>query len=254
MILMGNEPVLYAILVILVIVLVAFAFYAGSNYKAWGSTATTTVSASKSVLTITASGTVYNSSAEAYVDVNINGTGATNKQAVQNLSASLDAFNSTISKYINGNFSRITTIYFNVYKIYNETGYQAQESLTVVLPNIKNVSPSIESLSAIPNVYVSDATPELSDAQVSSMRIAALSLALSNATQQAEALIGTNSTILSKNISVNNYYVYPYMYSIKYPLSAGGATGGNVSIPPQFYGGTNRVTESVTVVFVYGKK
>lgn len=202
-------------------------------------------------ITITATGTVYNSSSQALVYIIVNGTGLTNQQAVQNVSTTLETFNSTISPYVNGNLSRITTTNFNVYKLYNRTGYQATESLSILIPNIKNVSPAIGDLSGITNVYVTDARPRLSDAQVSLMRNVALSDAMANATSQARSLIGANNTVTMTNITVNNYYIYPVVYSLG-AVAQGSVVSRNTTIPPQFYGGLNRVTESVTVMFTYG--
>jgi len=208
----------------------------------------------RNVISISASGTVYNSSSQGELSVDVNGTGLTNAAAVQNVSNALSLFNSTILKYVNGNLSQISTTYFNVYKLYNVSGYQATEGLTVMIPNIKNVSGAIGALSAIPNVYVTYATPSLSNSQISKMRVTALSLALSNATSQAHALIG-NDTIYATNISINNYYVYPFTYGLASPpveSASGGISRSNISITPQFYGGLNKVTESITVTFSYG--
>jgi uncharacterized protein YggE len=248
---MKNEPLVY---VIIILALVAFSSIIALSFMANGNKlSSTTVPQGSSTLMITATGTSYNASSQADLYLTMNGTGATNQEAVHNISATLNAFNSTVSPYVNGNLTRITTNYFNVYKIYNKTGYQATESLTVRIPNIHNVSGAIGALSDIPNIYVSDANPVLSDSQISTMRITALSLALANATAQAQTLIGRNNTIYNTNISVNSYYIYPRYYSLS-STAGGGAINGNTSIPTQFYGGTNKVTESITVVFVYGRK
>ncbi|HIH50260.1 TPA: hypothetical protein HA291_02260, partial [Candidatus Micrarchaeota archaeon] len=88
-----------------------------------------------------------------------------------------------------------------------------------------------------------------------SLRASALALAISNATSQADALLGPNEVIYSRNISVNSYYIYPYGVA---ESSGSGAlasvAGRNATISPQFYSGTSQVTETVSVVFHYGSR
>jgi uncharacterized protein YggE len=245
---MKSEPILY---VIVILALIVFAVLVVATFK-WGHTGTP-IPTNSSMLVITASGTVFNKSSQGTIYLSINGTGATNQQAVQNISATLQKFNSTILKYVNSNLSQISTSYFNVYKLYNKSGYEAMESLSVTIPNINNVSPAIGAISNISNVFVNDAQPKLSDAQTSAMRVKALTFALANATSQARALIG-NKTIYTTNISVNNFYVYPFKYGTA--VAAGGQSvpqASNTTITPQFYGGLNQVTESVTVTFYYSR-
>lgn len=245
-----NESILYVIVVLAFLIFIALLVL---NYEASRLPMSPLPQQAKSTLTISATGTAYNSSSQSDLYVTVNGTGLTNAAAVQNVSATLSQFNSTISKYVNGNLSRITTTYFNTYKIYNQTGYEATEGVTVIIPKISNTSAAIGAVSNIPGIYVSSATPSLSSSQISAMRTTALSLALSNATSQAHALIG-NGTIDSTNISVNNYYVYPFEYNLATPVAAGGSSSAGAittTIPPQFYGGLNKVTESITVTFIY---
>jgi uncharacterized protein YggE len=262
---MKNEFALYLLVLFAIIIFAGLVIYSLESTARIGYT--TTIGGNKTTtnfnqLTITASGTVSNKSTQASLYVIVNGTGANSQLAVQNISATLNKFNSTILKFVNGNLSRVSTTYFNTYKAYNKSAYTSTEGLSIVLPNINNVSGAIGALSNITNVYVVGATPQLSDAQTSAMRIEALSLAMSNATAQAHALIGPNDTIYATNISVNNYRIFPYGYAIG--ASSPGAAGGgnsaapepsiNSTIPTQFYGGTNQVTETVTVVFNYGPK
>ena len=258
---MGKDTIYYVV-VVLALIAFAAAIVFGFRFMPQGSTNHNTNNTGTNKITILASGTVSNISTQAYMYVIINGTGATNHLAVQNISANLKKFNSTIYKYLNGNLSKITTNYFNVYKLYNATtGYQAEEGLTVTIPSISNVSSLIDALSNITGVFVTGASPTLSNRQISMMREQALSLAMANATSQAQALIGTNNTVYSTNITVNNYYIFPYRTygAASEAVSAGSGTVQpiymtNFTITPQFYGGTNKVTESVTVVFTYGRK
>lgn len=251
---MKNELALYLVIILAVVIFAALLIFTLQSTSRLGG-GTSTVNMNQ--LTISASGTVSNSSSQASMYLIVNGTGTTSQLAVQNISATLNKFNSTILKYVNGNLSRISTSYFNVYKNYNKTGYTATEGLNLILPNIKNVSGAISSLSNISDLYVVGASPQLSDAQTSAMRIRALSLAMSNATAQAYALIGNNETIYATNISVNNYRIFPYGYALgaSSAVVPSGAPVQNInsSVPTQFYGGTSQVTESVTVVFTYGR-
>lgn len=248
---MKNDAFIYVIVAVAFIIFVAAVAFGLSGGLGSGQG----MMGQKSTITITASGTVSNESSQAYMYVLVNGTGATNHLAVQNVSSTLAQFNSTILKYLNGNMSEITTTYFNVYKIYNKSAYEADESMTVTMPNIGNVSPAISELSNINDVYVTGASPALSDSQVSAMRIQALALAMANATAQARAVIGKNSTIYATNISIDNYYVFPYrLYGTEVTAATPAALPSNFTITPEFYGGTNQVTESVTVIFTYGQQ
>ena len=235
---MGKDIFIY---VVVLLALLVFAALAAISLHSSGLTAGRANS-----LSVTASGTVSNVSAESLLYVTMNATGATNGAAVSNLTSALNSFNSTISGYIGGNLSKITTQSFQVYKLYNRSGYQATEMVQVIVPDIHNTGSAIGALSSIPNVYVTGAYPRLSDAQMSMMRKQALALALGNATSQARALIG-DSAIISRNITINSYYVLPYAYGV----TTSSAIPGSVTVTPQFYGGTNRVTESITVVFTY---
>jgi len=250
---MKNNPMPYVLAIVILIAVVALLavsfLFRASGYGNQAPNQNSNVN----YLTISASGTVSNRSTEGIIDAMINGTGRTNEAAVQNISATLLQFNKTIYQYVNGNLSDISTNYFNVYKAYNSSNYTAMEDIEVTIPSINNVSAALGALSAIPNVYPSAISTQLTNNQISAMRVKALSLAMQNATEQARAVIG-NGTITATNISVNNYYFYPYRYGLGAVPAASGAGGSyttTVTIPPQFYGGTSQITESVTVVFSY---
>ncbi len=253
---MGSELTPYAIVILAVVILIAvmlfLLFGLGAAYKGnfGGLTKMRTI-------TIKASGFANAKPAEADMSLVANGTGKTTNDAVQNLTSTMNAFNSTIGSYINNNFSLVTTTYFNVYPrvIYNysngfytsnRSGYIATEGLTVKLLNVSNVGGAIGSLSGIPSIYVVYVQQRLSDAQLTGMRSTALSNALANATSQATALVGTNNLTV-ENISINNFYYYPYYAN---NMLGGGASTGTV----QYYGGIEQVTESITVTFSYGRK
>ena len=246
---MENNYLAYAVAMVAIIVfgvLIVTSFMSSGMNNYYNQNTT-------NLLAITASGSASYNSSQVQLYVTINGTGNTSRAAVQNISLTLNKFNSTIYNYVEGNLSRISTNNFNVYHIYNKSSFEAQEYLTILIPKLGNVSNAIAALSNITNVYVTGATPMLSDSQTSQLRSIALANALQNATAQAHALLG-NKTIYTTDITVNNYYVYPMYYSGMgssvngYPTNK---AGNSTVMPPNFYGGTNKVTESITVDFYY---
>lgn len=272
---MEEKFVLYLIVFFAVLIFIALIMFSLENGTGTG----TIKQGYTHMLSISASGSAYNKSAEAQISVTMNGTGQTSALAVQNLSSTLNKFNSTAYRFLNGNYSLLATTYYSVYKPYsypcipyagaggimipckenttqtNQSNYVAVEEVTVTLPNINNVSAFLGAMGSIPNVYVTSTYPMLSDKQATMLRSEALAAALANATSQAKALIG-NNTILSTNITVNNYYIYPYAYSTgggALAVSNGNATP-TTTISPQFYGGLNKVTESITAIFYYGSR
>jgi uncharacterized protein YggE len=236
-----KSDVSFAVGAIVIAILLAGATIAWGVYHSGG-----TVN-NGSMITITATGSASTSGGQASIYLYANGSGSSSQLAIANLSNTLTSVNSTLLKYINGNLSRITTQYFNVNKAYNKSVYVAYENILVTIPNAQNATGTLVSLSAIPNVYVSNIAPKLSDQQISTLRSQALSIAMANATSQATTVSPTGRAIVV-NISVNSYYVYPMPYNF----------GGGVATPAVavkqissslFYSGTSTVTESVSVVF-----
>lgn len=248
----------YAVAILAVLIVIAamlfLVFASGSTHGGyWGSNGTSKMR----TVTISATGFASATPSEADMSLVVNATGKTTQEAVQNITAALGAFNSTIGSYIGKNFSLVTTTYFNLYPriIYNysngtytshKSGYIATENLLVKLPDVNSVGSAIWALSNIPNIYVSSVSRGLSDAQIGSMRSEALSNALANATSQAIALVGADN-LTTESISISNYYVYPY-------YASAAPKGLNATAVPQYYGGMNQVTESITVTFSYGSK
>jgi uncharacterized protein YggE len=191
---------------------------------------------------ISASGFASSRPSQAIVSLNINGSGATTAMATANISVTLNVLNSSLEKYINGNTTLIKTLSYSLYKVYNESVYTAVESLQVKIPNIQNVSPLLGDISSVPNVYVSDVSAVLSDSQATALRSQALQNALANATAQAQALAG-NKILTLHNITVNSYYIYPY--------SLGASAALRSDVTPAFFGGENKVVESITTSFSY---
>ena len=193
-------------------------------------------------ISISASGMAYASPSRATMYVMINGSGYTPAIATANLSDTIDAFNSTVLKYIGGNSSGITTQSYSLRKVYNKTAYQVTEFMAVSIPNIDNVSPLLGSISAINNVYVNQVEAQLSGIQTGTMIRNALSLAVQNATSQAQAIAG-NSTLIITNISV--YSTPTYFY---YPLAAQQAVENNGQL---YFNGRQGVRETISVRFLY---
>jgi uncharacterized protein YggE len=253
----GTTAVEYVVIILALLAFVAVILDSGALRLQTGPGATT--------VTVTASGSASSSADAAQLYLFVNATGNTTQLAVANLSSTLDSVNSTILKYINGNLSEISTEYFNVNKCYNypypstttisppgshnqTCAYVASETLLVTIPNVKNTTASLESLTSIPNVYVTDVAAKLTDQQISALRGQALAAAMANATGQATAVSPTGK-VSTLNITVENFYVYPFQYSFGSlgtvtPTAAAGEIQDSL-----FYEGTSSVTESVTVVF-----
>ncbi len=226
-------------------------------------------------ITISAQGFASGQPNQTLLYLRINGTGSTTQNAVANLSASTALLNKTLSSYIGGNLSNImTTSYYvdvrcnNIYYPYSGSGgaaiypygykcnstatYEAVESLQVTLPNQANAGAALNSVSAIPNVYVESVQDQFSNAQVASLRPLALASAMANATAQARATLGNGYTVSAENISVNsfNYRVFPLYAS---GTAVGGSSPG-AAPQPIIFPGTSQVTESITVIFSYSKQ
>ena len=221
-------------------------------------------------ITITAMGYAKGQPGEAIMYIRVNGTGSSTQNAVANLSSTMVGVNSTLYNYINKNLSYVATSSYNVEEICNSTVYpivtsgaavipyryrctspaafEAIEGLTITIPNETNTSAAVGALSAIPNVYIESIESQFSTAQVTALRPLALSNAMSNATTQAEATLGSGYNLSIVNITVNNYNFYPF------PIYAAGSTVSGKPTEPIIYQGTRSLTESVTVIFSYYKK
>lgn len=266
----GMEYILVGIVAVVLVVQLVMFFQISNNFsylngiiKGTGSLNKTSTPITLSYLKINSLGTAQGSAIKATLSVQVQGLGKTADAATANLSSELNQTNATLSKYVNGNRSLIQTSYYSLnnqtsyyypMQAYSYNGYVAQESLTVTIPSVKNVSNVLGALSAINGISIYGATPILSDAQLSSLRLVALSDAMANATSQADALLpGKNFTV--SNITVN-YFNYPIVMPY---ATAGTAAGGPVLSPtpvsktssPIFFNGTETVTESVAVVFSY---
>lgn len=193
----------------------------------------------KSYISVSATGSAYGTPQLATLYVIMNGSGATTAIASSNLSLTLSEFNNSISKYVSGNLSKVTTQSYTLLR-YNQT-YVATEMVSVALPDMSNVSPAIGDLSQIKNVYISRVSSRLTGQQEATLRKQALQSAMLNASEQAAAL-APNKTLTILNITAAQPYIYPNV------AFASGAAYQN----PLFYTGTETLTQSVYVIYSYG--
>ncbi|MFI5412305.1 MAG: SIMPL domain-containing protein [Candidatus Micrarchaeales archaeon] len=233
--------------IVAAIVVAGFIIGLGIYYSTSGSTGP-----NASLITITATGTASTTGGQAVFYLYVNGSGTSAKTAIANLSNTLNNLNNTLAPYINNNFSLISTQYFSANKIYNSTLYSASESITVTIPNAKNATGVLVGLSGIPNVYINNVQATLTDQQTTALRNQALSDAIANATAQAQSVSPTGMASVT-NITVNNFYIYPFPYAFNGGMAGGPAMPvaavSSQQINSLFYSGKNSVTESITAIF-----
>jgi uncharacterized protein YggE len=265
---MKSNELLYALIgIVLVIVVVELAlilqfsnniaYIKGVIGSGGGHISNTSYNPNLSFLTVSATGSATGVPSKAEISLDLQGKGLTASAATYNLSKELSQANATLMKYVEGNRSNIQTTYYNLYNqtsYYYSTynGYIAQEELSVTIPSIKNVSPALGALANISGVSIYGSSGILSDSQLSQLRTTALAQAMSNATAQAKALLP------GKNLSVSNITIgyYPRIYPLPYALGGTAAeaiSNSSVTTSPEYFNGTETVTESITVVFAYNK-
>lgn len=228
----------------------------------WGYTLLLNTPQHHFTIMISSSGTVTASPAQAQVYLFANATGNTSASAVANLSSITGAINATIMPLAGYNGSRIQTTSYNVYApgpCYNYTSpyyypgrycrpalspifFVATESVTITLPDVNRINDALTGLSQVQGVSINNVAAVLSQQQQTLLGQQALSLALSNATAQAEAL--TNGARLTvQNITINYGGIY-------YPFAYGGSVAnGKSSYNQTFFSGTATVTKSISAVF-----
>ena len=129
--------------------------------------------------------------------------------------------------------------------MYNSSKYEASEAVSISVPQISNVSSILEALSLIQNVYVTQTSSSLSSKQSEQLMQSALSLAIQNATLQAQVAAGSNAVSI-RNMTVSKGYVYP-----AYPAAYSAGVNSGPEQNPLFFSGREGVLEQVTVEFVY---
>lgn len=251
--------VLFAVLVVLIQISSNISYLNGELQRGSQSVSNSTGSLDANIgyLTVTATGDSQAQVTKASIDTEFQGRGLTAAAATANLSSELNDANAILSRYINGNMSLIQTNYYNLYNqsgyyytSYN--GYVAMEDLSMTIPNVGNVSSVLGSLSAVNGISINDVSGVLTNAQISALRLTALTSAVENATAQARALLP------GRNLSVSNItvgYRYPiYPVPLVSGVASSSAANSSEAASPQYFNGTESVTESVTVTFAYDKQ
>ncbi len=222
-----------------------------------------------SLIFISASGSVSENPSQAVISLFLNATGNTASIAVSNLSVNTNYLNSTVLSLVGNNASLIQTTSYNVYvppRCTNSTYYYypnrncipasapiyyvATESIQITLPKVSDVGRAITLLTSIAGLSINNVAAKLSPQQQQNMSQQALSLALSNATSQAQ-LLSSGRKVIVQNITVlgNNIY-YPYnLYGNLYSLGVF-SSGSVLSGPNQtFFAGRATITKSISIVF-----
>ncbi len=198
-------------------------------------------------ITLSATGVASGFPSEGEMVIFVNGTGTTTAAAEENLSTTISKLNLTILPYLHNNVSKIKTVSYLLTRKYNSPVYEASENLDVLVPEVGNVTNILERIASLNNVYVMGVSSKLSASDISSLRNESLSLALQNATGQAE-ILARGAQIEVSNISAGSYYVYPY---IPLGLSVSSPTAISSKGGSSFFEGTSKVVEQVTVTFRY---
>ncbi len=248
----NNNGPLYAAAAVACVLIVTLGIVFSGAWK--GSTGP--LGGALSTVSVSASGNAKGIPSMAEIDLFMNATGNSTAAATSNLSSKMTAFNRTVYGYIGGNTSLVKTQYLNVGVIYSNNTkakpvYQAQEYVTVTLPQLGRLNGFLANITGVPGIQVQDVSAILSDLQITQLRQQALTGAIANATSQARAIIG-NVTIVNTTVSVGGYNTFPYPV---YAVSAGGSAGGPAILQrgPLYYNGTSSVMESIQATFYYRK-
>jgi uncharacterized protein YggE len=254
-------PIVTLIAVLLLGAVAIIAIYHGSQaaYNPGPSSANHTI-------TVTATGFATAQPSQVMFYIMANGTGSTTTGAVANLSATVATLNSTLYTLLGGNLSSVQTTLYDVqeecngtyfptaplngggypavypyHEVCNSTAiYNAEEDLQVTM-NASIAGAAVGEISNITNVYINYLQPQFSNAQLTALKPAALSSAMSNATSQAMATLGSGYNLSIVNITVDSY-------SPILPFASAGSSAQAIIYP-----GTSSVSGTVTVVFAYQK-
>ena len=210
-----------------------------------------------SSVTITATGQAASAPTNAELTLYLNATANTTALAVEELGATAYALNSTLSNYTNGNMSAVTTTDYNTYAMpppypvtnttRNYTLYMASENVDVKLANFEMLEPVLLHISKIGDISVTYISAGVSGPKSAALQQEALSNAISNATSQAQLVIG-NATVVYKNVTLDNYN--DYLSTLDYP-GVNGSPAALISHYRLIFNGTVTVSRSVTVTFYY---
>lgn len=218
-----------AFAVTMIVISVAYSPYA-SHHLSTNST--------MSYLTVTATGSLSAAPQQSVLYLTVNGTAKTAANATAMLSNSVYAMNAALSPYL-ANGSSIQTTSYQMYVPHNSSYFTASEGITATLP-INNTGTAITALSLVKNVFIGGVSLQLSHLQTSSMGSMALSLAMQNATMQAQQVAGPTTKLTIESVTINRAgYVFPGpMFNV-----------AEYIVP--IFTGTQSVTESVTVKYGY---
>ncbi len=252
-----RDNVVYVLLIIIIFVLLAialFQLYFFSNLLN-NQAAINLENTNSSNIFITASGSASAQPNFATIFVDVQAFGNNPNAATNNLSFALHDLNASILKYINENLSNIRTTYFNIYNrsnyYYNSSSskkdYVAQETLSIKIPNINNISDAIGAISGINGTSITNVVENLSISQIALLRKTALLLAMENATSQAILLAG-NKSVIVENISVDEYHFYPFALSTDLISSASLKSQAQ---SPSFFIGNDTISQTITVKFAF---
>ncbi|MDE1869097.1 MAG: SIMPL domain-containing protein [Candidatus Micrarchaeota archaeon] len=158
-----------------------------------------------SSLRLTTTGIASGIPAQADINVHIIGNGTTGQLAANSLLSTLSQFNSSISTFINRNFTLVTVPNYTVTR--NNSRYSAYVDVRVLLPNIANASAVQHALGLLPNTTVTGITPELSQSQLSSLEAQALATAIAQARSQISIVLGSSSAIPQISVISQNFTV-----------------------------------------------
>ncbi len=240
MVFVSNSDNLYAAIAVIAILAFAVTMIVGAvAYRNAFSPSQTNSALQKSTVTVTATGSVSAVPSQSTIYITANGTASNAANATARLARTVYAINSTLSSYLASGGSSIQTVSYQLYRPYNSSVYTASEGIVVTI-SINSTGSALAALSSVSDAYITGVTIQLSPSQVSSLSGTALSIAMQNATAQAQQVAGTHVPLTISSVSINsNGYIYP---SPKLALGA--------NIVPVF-AGTQSVTQSVTVVFTY---
>ncbi|MDE1854842.1 MAG: SIMPL domain-containing protein [Candidatus Micrarchaeota archaeon] len=211
-----------------------------------------------SLISISASGSASAVPTQASIYLYLNGTGSTAAIAQSNLSSASTALNTTLSPFLEGNESNIQTQSYSLYPASNCTPayypyptttticpssnkfYVATETILVTLPSVSSVDSALSRISRIKGISIGSVSAKLSAQQQSGLQQQALSTAITNATNQADALANGRQVVV-QNITVQNGYIF-------YP-NAGVFSGASIAANQTFFTGQATVTKNIYVVF-----
>lgn len=235
---MGNNDNLYAAIAVIAILSFAVTMIVGAVAYREAFNMASPSNIQKSTITVSATGSASAMPQQAVVYLTANGTARSAANATSMLSKTVYAISSTLAGYLS-NGSMIQTTSYQLYAPYNSPYYTASEGMQFTVP-VGLVGNAIGDLASLHNVFINSVSIQLSQAQVSNLSSTALSIAMQNATAQAQEVAGPHVPLTISSVTLNTGpYVFP---GSRYFVAA-------ESVP--VFPGTQSVTQSITVVFTH---